>query len=121
MNKFYLTTKEISDLVGCSLRQLQYWRKRKIIIPAINSEGKGKTIYYSVKQIYEIKLFYFLSSFLDFKIAIEVFEKLKEMEKISVMIILKEKQFKIIYYDSDLAKRKIRDGFTIIPIFLDEL
>ena len=72
--KFY-RTKQASDLTGCTLRQLQYWREKEIIIPTVNQGGRGIAVFYAETELVELVLMNFLLSVhLSFEAAKDVLE-----------------------------------------------
>ncbi|MEH2041859.1 MerR family transcriptional regulator [Nostoc sp.] len=45
--KFYTST-EAAEITNCSRRQLQYWRDKGVVVPTVNTTGKGRNVYYSI-------------------------------------------------------------------------
>lgn len=63
----FFTSKEAAKTVGCSLRQLQYWREKEIVVPTIQGTGAGRSIYYSQSDVVRLAIMkYFLSVGLSF-------------------------------------------------------
>lgn len=51
MQDKYFTSQRASEITGCSLRQLQYWREQGVIVPTVSAEGKGRSNYYSYQDL----------------------------------------------------------------------
>lgn len=56
---FYPTDKA-SLLTSVTLRQLQYWRERDIVVPVIDEAGRGRSVYYSYENLLELMVFRYL-------------------------------------------------------------
>lgn len=52
----YYTTKSASKLTGATIRQLQYWRLKEVVVPTIKATGTGHTVYYSRADLFKIKI-----------------------------------------------------------------
>jgi DNA-binding transcriptional MerR regulator len=59
--KFYTST-EAAEITQCTRRQLQYWRERGIIVPTVNSTGKGRNVYYSLADLVALTAMQYLLS-----------------------------------------------------------
>ncbi len=81
MQETFFTSKEASQITGCTLRQIQYWREKGIVVPVISDTGTGRSIYYSRSNLVELAaMVYWLSVGINFDIACETLKKLKEEE-----------------------------------------
>ena len=70
MGEKFFTSKQATKIIGCSLRQLQYWREKEIIVPTIEGSGTGRSIYYSSSDLVQLAIMeYLLSVGLSFAIA----------------------------------------------------
>lgn len=79
MQEPFFTSKQAAEISGCTLRQLQYWREKEIVVPTIGSTGTGRSIYYSPKEVVELAVMeYCLRSGLNFDIAAGALKLLKE-------------------------------------------
>jgi DNA-binding transcriptional MerR regulator len=79
MQEPFFTSKQAAEISGCTLRQLQYWREKEIVIPTIGSTGTGRSIYYSPKDVVELAVMeYCLRSGLNLEIATAALKLLKE-------------------------------------------
>ena len=68
-------------MTGCTLRQIQYWREKGIVVPVISDTGTGGSIYYSRSNLVELAaMVYWLSTGISFDIARETLKRLKEQE-----------------------------------------
>jgi DNA-binding transcriptional MerR regulator len=79
MQEPFFTSKQASDISGCTLRQLQYWREKEIVVPTVGSQGTGRSIYYSPAEVVELGIMeYCLGSGLNMEIAAVALQSLKE-------------------------------------------
>ena len=62
MGEKFFTSKEAAKTVGCSLRQLQYWREKGVVVPTIEGSGTGRSIYYSRSDLVELAIVEYLLS-----------------------------------------------------------
>jgi DNA-binding transcriptional MerR regulator len=67
MGENFFTTKQAAKIIGCSLRQLQYWREKDVVVPTIQGTGIGRSIYYSQSDLVQLAIMeYLLSTGLSF-------------------------------------------------------
>ena len=79
MSETFFSSKEAAEITGCSLRQLQYWRERGVVVPPISSTGTGRSIYYSRSELAELAVMeYWLSVGLSFEMAAKALQALKQ-------------------------------------------
>jgi DNA-binding transcriptional MerR regulator len=79
MQEPFFTSKQAADISGCTLRQLQYWREKEIVVPTVGSQGTGRSIYYSPAEVVELGIMeYCLGSGLNMEIAAAALKSLKE-------------------------------------------
>jgi DNA-binding transcriptional MerR regulator len=79
MQEPFFTSKQAAEISGCTLRQLQYWREKEIVVPTIGSMGTGRSIYYSPNDVVELAVMeYCLRSGLNMEIATVALRSLKE-------------------------------------------
>lgn len=70
MGEKFFTSKKAAKIIGCSLRQLQYWRDKGVVVPTIEGSGTGRSIYYSQSDLVQLALMeYMLSVGLSFATA----------------------------------------------------
>ncbi len=60
MEESFYTTKRAAEIVGCTIRQVQYWRKQKIVVPTIDASGTGHSVYYSRQDLTDLAIVYYL-------------------------------------------------------------
>lgn len=65
----FFTTAEAADISGCSRRQLQYWRDKEIVVPEVNASGRGRSVYYSAKQLLQLLI---MSRLLEIGLSFEI-------------------------------------------------
>ena len=62
MGEKFFTSKQAAKIIGCSLRQLQYWREKGVVIPTIEGSGTGRSIYYSQSDLVQLAIMEYLLS-----------------------------------------------------------
>ena len=62
MGEKFFTSKQAAKTVGCSLRQLQYWREKEVVVPTIQGTGTGRSIYYSQSDVVQLAIMEYLLS-----------------------------------------------------------
>jgi len=78
----YLTTKAVANLVGCSVRQLSYWRQRGIIVPTVNPSGTGYSAYYNEQNLVEVfVLHYLVTRGYDLYVASQILNSIKSFHR----------------------------------------
>lgn len=81
MQEAFFTSKQAAEITGCTLRQLQYWREKEVVVPTINATGTGRSVYYSTTNLLELAVMvHFLSVGLSFDLAGETLKTLKDKE-----------------------------------------
>ncbi|MEH1940790.1 MAG: MerR family transcriptional regulator [Nostoc sp.] len=74
-------SKQAAEITGCTPRQLQYWREKRVIVPVISETGTGRSIYYSKANFVELAVMvYLLSAGLSFDLGGETLKTLKDKE-----------------------------------------
>ncbi|WP_066349431.1 MerR family transcriptional regulator [Geminocystis sp. NIES-3708] len=130
MKERFFSSKEASLITGCSLRQLQYWRDKEIIVPFIHGSGTGKTIYYSPAELVEVSIMvYLLSMGLSFEIGQIILHDLREKEpdfrnpdyKRRFMIIPRDGKMHLLPYEREKAIALLEEGKVIMPLWLDKI
>jgi len=103
MQEQFFTTREAAEITGCSRRQLQYWRDKKIVVPTVNTTGKGKNVYYSKSDLLLLTVMhYLLCRGLNFEVCQQALEILKHQESwMFEYSIKKNKKFLLIIDSSD--------------------
>ncbi len=130
MGEKFFTSKEAAKSVGCSLRQLQYWREKEVVVPTIGGTGTGRSIYYSQSDVVRLAIMeYLLSVGLSFS---EASRGLKEIVEVDVlyadprskkrwMLCWDEKKRSLVLeeFDSKKAIALLDKGQAVIPIWLE--
>lgn len=78
--KFYTST-EAAEITNCSRRQLQYWRDKGVVVPTVNTTGKGRNVYYSITDLLTLTVMHYLLSVgLSFEVCREALAMLQDKE-----------------------------------------
>lgn len=132
MGEKFFTSKQAAKTVGCSLRQLQYWREKEVVVPTIEGTGTGRSIYYSQSDVVQLAIMeYLLSVGLSFS---EASRGLKEVVKAdfnyadpksskSWMLCFDQKKRSLILevFDREKAIALVNEGQAVIPIWLKKI
>ena len=130
MGEKFFTSKQAAKTVGCSLRQLQYWREKEVVVPTIQGTGTGRSIYYSQSDVVRLAIMeYLLSIGLSFA---EASRGLKELVEADLhyadrnsrkrwMLCWNDKKRSLILeeFDKDRAILLLNKGQAVIPIWLE--
>lgn len=130
MQETFFTSKEASKITGCTLRQLQYWREKGVVVPVISDTGTGRSIYYSKTNLVELAaMVYWLSVGLSFDIACETLKTLREEEpelfslgigrRFMLLSEAQERSLELMEYDRTKAIASLDEGKPVIPVWLD--
>jgi DNA-binding transcriptional MerR regulator len=130
MGEKFFTSKEAAKAVGCSLRQLQYWREKEVVVPTIEGTGIGRSIYYSQSDVVRLAIMeYLLSVGLSFSEASRGLKELVEADfhyadrrsKRRWMFCWDEKKRSLVLeeFDREKAIALLDNGQAVIPIWLD--
>ncbi|MCP6761507.1 MAG: MerR family transcriptional regulator [Fischerella sp. CENA71] len=134
--KFYTST-EASEITNCSRRQLQYWREKGVIVPTVNSSGKGRNVYYSKADLLALTVMeQLLSIGLNFEVCHAALETLREREpwlfdesvpeeKMKRLMLLPtlspEQPLQLAEFDKQVALEALCQGQTVIPFWCDRI
>jgi DNA-binding transcriptional MerR regulator len=130
MGEKFFTSKEAAKAVGCSLRQLQYWREKEVVVPTIEGTGIGRSIYYSQSDVVRLAIMeYLLSVGLSFSQASRGLKEIVEADfhyadrrsKRRWMFCWDEKKRSLILeeFDREKAIALLDNGQAVIPIWLE--
>lgn len=130
MSETFFSSKEAAEITGCSLRQLQYWRERGVVVPPISATGTGRSIYYSRSELTELAVMeYLLSVGLSFEAAARALQALKQKApdfanpemKLRFMLVWdrKEKDLRLEEFEKEDAIASLDRGQPVIPVWLD--
>lgn len=134
--KFYTST-EAAEITHCSRRQLQYWREKGVIVPTVNSTGKGRNVYYSKADLLALTVMeQLLSIGLNFEVCHAALETLREREpwlfnesvpeeKMKRLMLLPtrspEQPLQLVEFDKQAALEALCQGQTVIPFWGDRI
>ncbi|MDH6056853.1 MerR family transcriptional regulator [Umezakia ovalisporum] len=130
MEEIFFTSKQAAEITGCTLRQIQYWREKGIVVPVISETGTGRSIYYSRSNLVELAaMVYWLSVGISFDIACQTLKKLKEEEpelfssgqgkRFMLLSEAQDKSLSLVEFDRKSAIASLDEGKPVIPVWLD--
>ncbi|MBE9230447.1 MerR family transcriptional regulator [Cuspidothrix issatschenkoi LEGE 03284] len=129
MQETFFTSKEAAQITGCTLRQIQYWREKGIVVPIISETGTGRSIYYSRSNLVELAaLVYWLSTGISFDVACFILKQLKEQEpelfisghgKRFMLLLSQDDSLSLVEFDRKMAIASLDEGKAVIPVWLD--
>lgn len=132
MGENFFTSKQAAKSVGCSLRQLQYWREKEVVVPTIRGSGIGRSIYYSQSDVVQLAIMkYLLLVGLSFS---EASRGVKELVEVDSSYADRESKKRWMYcwdeltrslilqeFDRDNAIALLDKGQAVIPIWLEKI
>lgn len=132
MGEKFFTSKQAAKSVGCSLRQLQYWREKEVVVPTIGGTGTGRSIYYSQSDVVRLAIMeYLLSVGLSFSEASRGLRELVEVDityadhrsKKRWMFCWDEKNRSLVLeeFEREKAIAHLEKGEAVIPIWLESI
>lgn len=137
MEKKFYTSTEAAQITFCSRRQLQYWRDKGVIVPTVNTTGKGRNVYYSISDLLALTVMHYLLSMgLGFEISREGLEILRKKEPwifddfvpqdkmkrfMFLSIGFEEQSLTLAEFDKQIAMEAICQGQTVIPFWSDRI
>jgi len=136
MQSDFYTSTEAGQVTGCSRRQLQYWRDKGVVVPTVNPSGKGRNVYYSVRELLALTVMnYLLSLGLSFEISVQVLAILRDKEswmfeesleptqskRWAILLRLKSYSAALVDFDRQLALKTIEDGGGVIDLASDRI
>jgi type I restriction enzyme R subunit len=132
MRKDFFTSKEVAQITGCTLRQLQYWREKGVVVPTISATGTGRSIYYSHSELIELGIMeYCLAMGVRFDVASWILEQLREAQwdylnpETTEKLMLHWKRdftdFKIELFDSDRAIALLNENRLVTPFSFHQI
>ncbi len=131
MQDAFFTSKQAADMTGCTLRQLQYWREKGVVVPTISDTGTGRSVYYSRSEVMELAVMeYCLGVGLSFEVAAATVKRLKDGglvftsdEKVLERFMLwwdgKKGKLELVEFDLKKAILLLEQGKAVIPVWLD--
>jgi DNA-binding transcriptional MerR regulator len=132
MQETFFTSKQAAKITGCTLRQLQYWREKGVVVPVISGTGTGRSLYYSRSDLVELAVMkYGLSVGLSFDVASQSLKMLKDKEpeffnpKTTRRLMLawnaKTRSLELVEFDLEEAIASLKSGQPVIPLWLDAI
>jgi DNA-binding transcriptional MerR regulator len=132
MQETFFTSKQAAKITGCTLRQLQYWREKGVVVPVISGTGTGRSLYYSRSDLVELAVMeYWLSVGLSFDLARQSLKMLKDKEpeffnpeKARRWMLAwnsKMRSLKLVEFDLEDAITSLKSGQPVIPLWLDAI
>lgn len=130
--QMFFTSKQAAEITGCTLRQLQYWRDKEIIVPTIGATGTGRSVYYSRNDLMALAAMqYCLSVGLSFETAATVLKRLYEAEpeftnlpsprRFMLWWDSQERSLELVEFDPQKAIACLESGQPVIPVWLDRI
>ncbi|MBA3922663.1 MAG: MerR family transcriptional regulator [Nostocaceae cyanobacterium] len=130
MQETFFTSKEAAQFAGCTLRQIQYWREKGIVVPVISETGTGRSIYYSKSNLVELAaMVCWLSTGISFDIACQTLKTLKEQEpelfisgqgkRFMLLLSAQDDSLSLVEFDRERAIASLDEGKSVIPVWLD--
>ena len=130
MGETFFTSKDAAKITGCTLRQLQYWREKGVIVPMVSATGTGRSVYYSRSELVELTVMvYLLSVGLTFESASEVLQQLREIEpnfakensqrRLMLVFDPSEGILRLKDFERECAIAFLDQGLPVIPVWLD--
>lgn len=130
MGEKFFSSKEAAKITGCSLRQLQYWREKEVIVPVVRATGTGRSVYYSRSDLVELAVIvYLLSVGLTFETAFGILQQLREVEpnftegksQRRLMLVFESSEgiLRLRDFDRESAIAFLDQSLPIIPVWLD--
>jgi DNA-binding transcriptional MerR regulator len=130
-NEFF-TSKQAAEITGCSLRQLQYWRDKGVIVPTVSASGTGRSIYYSRSELVELAVMgYWLSVGLSFETALKALQMLRDKElqysspdrsrRLMLVWEWKGRSLMLLEFNHETAHAALDKGLPVIPVWLDAI
>ncbi len=132
MQETFFTSKQAARITGCTLRQLQYWREKGVVVPVISGTGTGRSLYYSRSDLVELAVMeYWLSVGLSFDVARQSLKMLKDQEpeffnpdkarRLMLAWNAKTRSLKLVQFDLEEAIASLKSGQPVIPLWLDAI
>jgi DNA-binding transcriptional MerR regulator len=133
MQNAFFTSKQAAEITGCTLRQLQYWREKGVVVPTIGDTGTGRSVYYSRSEVMELAVMeYCLGLGLNFEVAAATVKRLKDEGLIFTSDEKAPKRFmlwwdgnkgrlELVEFDLQNAIASLDQGKPVIPVWLDRI
>ena len=130
MKEMFFTSKQAAEITGCTLRQLQYWREKGVVVPVVEATGKGRSVYYSQSDLVTLAAMeYCLSVGLSFDVARKTVKILRSIDpelsnpigarRFMLWRKTQEQELELVEFELEQALASLRLGQPAIPIWLD--
>jgi DNA-binding transcriptional MerR regulator len=131
MQNAFFTSKQAAEITGCTLRQLQYWREKGVVVPTIGDTGTGRSVYYSRSEVMELAVMeYCLGLGLNFEVAAATVKRLKDEGLIFTSDEEAPRRFMLSWdgekgklglleFDLQIAIASLDEGKSVITLWLD--
>ena len=128
----FFNTKEAAKITGCTLRQLQYWREKEVVVPTVDATGKGRSVFYTEDDLVSLAVMeYLLSAGLEFQEAVSGLEAVKKEEpeffkpsqtrKFAISRNLTDESLTFGEFDLSNAIASVKHGQPFIPLWLERI
>ncbi len=128
----FFNTKEAAEITDCTLRQLQYWREKEVIVPTVDATGRGRSVFYTEDDLVSLSIMkYLLSAGLEFQEAVAGLEAVKKEEpnffestqtkKFALSRSVTEESLTLEEFNSAKAIASIKSGQPVIPLWLERI
>lgn len=136
MEERFFSSTDAAKITGCTLRQLQYWRQKGVVVPTVNTTGTGRNVYYSVSDLLQLTTMqYLLNVGLSFEVSQATLELLKNKDpaffkqplgyKAMKRFMLCQRKPKgkldFLEFDEGMAISALRSGLAVIPCWTEIL
>ncbi|WP_081942816.1 EcoAI/FtnUII family type I restriction enzme subunit R [Myxosarcina sp. GI1] len=128
----FFTSKEAAKITGCTLRQLQYWREKEVVVPTVDATGKGRSVFYTEDDLVSLAVMeYLLSAGLEFQEAVAGLEAVKKEEpeffkptqtrKFAISRNLTDETLTFAEFNFSDAIASVKSGQPVIPLWLERI
>ncbi|QHU98938.1 type I restriction-modification enzyme R subunit C-terminal domain-containing protein [Synechocystis sp. CACIAM 05] len=128
----FFTSQQASEITGCTLRQLQYWREKGVVSPAVDATGRGRSVYYSQADLFELMVMkHLLNAGLEYTQAVDVLFGLRHKEpsftdapQHSRYLVTRYPEHKMLViepFSLDTVQEAMYGGQLVVPLWLDEI
>ncbi len=128
----FFTSKEAAEITGCTLRQLQYWREKEVVVPTVDATGKGRSVFYTEDDLVSLAVMeYLLSAGLEFQEVVAGLEAVKKEEpeffkptqtrKFAISRNLTDETLTLGEFNLPDAIASVKHGQPVIPLWLERI
>ncbi len=125
----YFTTRQAENITGVTLRQLQYWREQRLIVPTVDATGRGRSVFYTRADLVSLMVMaHLLARGLDYSQACAGLQSLSELEPnyqqpttTNRYLLTIDQKVIIKPFNVDEIQHCMELGLPVIPIWLDQI